>query len=637
MKINKALFLLPFLNLVILCFANPSRNKLIIDEKFISNIAEIEVKLDKLIGVIEDKDGSLDIDKATSPEMQDNYRYSNIYSPNFGFSNSTFWLKIQIVDSSGSKNNLLLINNYNSLEFVSLYYKNEHGEFVESESGAAVNVAMKNIKTIGYVSNLNLRKNEDAVFYLKVKTASPVILSFSLWSHEGYINERTALLFFDGLLFGILCLMICYNTFLYISIKQTRYLFYVLYVTAYTVFLFVDKGYYSAFIGMLFQRDYYIIPGEALTFLGLFWLLLTRDYLETKTYFPVAYKILNILAVYTCVTIMISLFLPINILVAVFTINDLSFFVLGIIISVVTLKRGHKLSKFYILALSGTVIGLFIIAAKNSNILPLNFWTENALQLGILWETVILSYSLGYRMSDLEKRVQERTFELSNRTEELRNLSEHLQNVREQERKYLATEIHDEFGGMLSALKIDVLSLQDNSQSNSKNKNEKISSMIKFIDSSIKKVQKFSAELRPEILDDLGLSDAIDWYGEDFEKRSGIKCNFHRNEDDELFINTELALTLFRIFQETLTNVLRHSKANEVNISLIVNNDEIILTIKDNGIGISQEKIDDPKSIGLIGMRERINKWNGSIKISGSFNLGTEVKIRVGYDKSNNS
>jgi signal transduction histidine kinase len=634
LKVSQIIFFYSLLFLIFFCTTIPAQHKLILDKTFNSNNAGGEVKLDKYIGVLEDKEGDIDIYKAASPEMQNKYEHPNIYSPNLGFSESIFWLKFEIVDSSGLNNNLMLINNYHSLENITLYYRNESDEFIKIESGAAVNVQGKSIKTIGYVGEIPIHKKEESVIYLKIQTGSPVIISFSLRTYPGYINQRTGLSFFEGLLFGILCLMIIYNTFLYISLKENSYLFYVLYVSAYTTFLFFDKGYYSIFVGSLFQRDYYIIPGVALTSLGLFWLLLTRDYLETKKYFPPAYKILNILAIYTCVTIVTSLFLPIKIIVTVFTINDLSFFILGIFISIVTLKRGLRLSKFYILALSGTVIGLFVIAARNSNILPLNFWTENGLQFGILWETIILSYSLGYKVSDLEKRVEERTFELSNRTEELKNLSEHLQNVREQERKYIASEIHDEFGGMLSTLKIDVLSLREDQQDN---KGEKINTMIKFIDSSIKKVQKISSELRPEILDDLGLSDAIDWYCEEFEKRSGIKCNFSKNEDEDIDINNELSLTLFRVVQESLTNIIRHSNANEVNTSLLFTDDEILITIKDNGIGIPKEKIDDPKSIGLIGMRERINKWNGDFSITGSADFGTEIKIRAGYDKSNNS
>ena len=236
------------------------------------------------------------------------------------------------------------------------------------------------------------------------------------------------------------------------------------------------------------------------------------------------------------------------------------------VISVVTLKRGYKQSRFYILALSGTVTGLCVIAMRNSNIVPLNFWTLNALPLGILWETIILSYSLGYRMSALEKRVAERTSELTHRTEELNNLSEYLQTVREDERKYISSEIHDEFGGALSALKMDIFSFNDLT-GNNENAIRKYEGMISLVNETIKKVQKISTELRPEILDDLGLIDAIEWYGEEFQKRTGINCSVNI-EINEFIFEPELTITLFRIFQEALTNVMRLSGAKEVCINL---------------------------------------------------------------------
>ena len=630
-----------YLYLFVLLSMNPGvisgQPKLVITDKLLSQITENEIKLDKYIGVLKDKAGKLSIDQVASYQMNDNFIYQNIESPNYGFTNSTFWVKLQIMDSSGTDNNLLLINNYNSLEYITLYYKNESNEFDSVQSGAAVYVPVKSIRTIGFIADLPVKGKHESAVYMKIKTGSPAILSFSLKSYHGYINQRTGLQFFDGLLFGILLLMISYNTFLYLAIKESRYLFYVLYVSAYTLFLFVDKGYYAVFTGILFARDYYIIPSAALTALGTFWLLLTRDFLATKKHFPAVYRILNVLAVYSAVTISFAFFLAPDLVVTVFTIGDLSFFLFGIIISIVTLRRGHKLSKFYIIALSGTVLGLFIIAARNSNILPLNFWTENALQLGILWETMILSYSLGYRMSDLEKSVQERTSELRNRTEELKNLSEYLRNVREEERKYMASEIHDEFGGMLSAMKIDVLSLRGTDNVDDEAKNKKINTMIKFIDSSIQKVQKISTELRPQIIEDLGLSDAIDWYIEDFEKRTGIICSFSKVETNEFSIGNELALDLFRIVQESFTNILRHSHADRVETCLSVDPYCIQITIEDNGMGISRAKITDPKSIGLIGMRERINKWNGTFKISNGTEAGTRIDIKVNHDKNNYS
>ncbi len=610
-----------FLFLIFLCpKASAQRNTILIKRVHI-------FKLDKYLGILEDKDHKLNINEVASPEMRNKFHYPGKESPNLGFSKSVFWLRIQIADSLSQRYNWILVNNYFSLEDLTLYNMEKDGDFSEIKAGAIIPISHKAIKTGGFVAHLNFPKDTLTTLYLRVQTGSPVILSLNLMTSQEFINSKIDILFFHGILFGILFLIIAYNSFLYFSVKDKSYLFYVLYVFSYTLFLFCDEGYLSYFFGRIFPRDYYILPGIALIGLGLFWLLLTRDFLSTKKYFPSAYKLLNILAFIPGLIAVMWFFIPLSVLVALFSISDILFFALGMVISVVTLKRGNKLSRFYILALSGTVIGLCVIAMRNSNIVPLNFWTLNALPLGILWETIILSYTLGYRMSALEKRVAERTSELTHRTEELNNLSDHLQTVRENERKYISSEIHDEFGGALSALKMDIFSLEE-LIGDKKDAIRKYESMISLVNDTIKKVQKISTELRPEILDDLGLIDAIEWYAEEFQKRSGINCNV-TIEINDIMLNPELTIDIFRIFQETLTNVMRHSGAKEVYINLGIQEDILSLSVEDNGVGIKDVLINSTKSIGLIGMRERINKWNGSFSIMGRNAGGTIVNVKV--------
>jgi two-component system, NarL family, sensor histidine kinase UhpB len=206
--------------------------------------------------------------------------------------------------------------------------------------------------------------------------------------------------------------------------------------------------------------------------------------------------------------------------------------------------------------------------------------------------------------------------------EELQNLSQYLMDARENERATVAMDIHDELGQALTAIKIDLNWTRENIADSDKSF-QKISRIIEMTNDTIKKVQRISAELRPGLLDDLGLATAIEWYSGEFEQRTGIKCKL--TFEDLSDGNERINLALFRVFQESLTNVIRHAQATTISISLSYDPKGITMIIDDDGIGISQEKIASGKSLGLIGMRERVRQINGTVEISKNAITGTKI------------
>ena len=228
---------------------------------------------------------------------------------------------------------------------------------------------------------------------------------------------------------------------------------------------------------------------------------------------------------------------------------------------------------------------------------------------------------------DVTERIQAEK-ELEQSREEMRNLSTHQQTVREEERTRIAREIHDELGQSLTALKMDISWLKSRLPPGLKPLHVKAGQMTKLADTTIESVRRISTELRPGLLDDLGLAAAIEWQAEDFQNRSGIACEAVLGADD-LEMDRDLATALFRIFQETLTNTARHSGATRVGVRLERLGERIILTVTDNGRGITQKQIDDGRSFGIIGMRERAHLWGGELSIAGSREEGTTVRVSI--------
>lgn len=210
----------------------------------------------------------------------------------------------------------------------------------------------------------------------------------------------------------------------------------------------------------------------------------------------------------------------------------------------------------------------------------------------------------------------------------LRELSNHLQNIRENERTGIAREIHDVLGQQMTALKYDITWLKKKRATTEAQVDEKINSMNALIDETIQSIRKISSELRPRMLDDLGLNAAIEWYGHEFEKNTEIKCTINSNIEGINF-DKLISITIYRMIQEALTNVARHSGANLVNI--IINKQDAVLSIQvvDNGKGISNDEKANLHSLGLLGMNERAIMIGASIEISNLIEHGTSVLITV--------
>lgn len=223
------------------------------------------------------------------------------------------------------------------------------------------------------------------------------------------------------------------------------------------------------------------------------------------------------------------------------------------------------------------------------------------------------------------KRAEE---ELESSREQLRNLARYLESAREGERSRIARELHDEMGQALTALKMDLSWLNKALPKDQITLREKTTSMSKLTDTAIKTVKRISTELRPGILDDLGLAAAIEWQAEEFQQRTGIKCEVSLYPED-ISLDQVLSTAIFRVLQETLTNVARHTQATKVRIHLRGKAGKLVLEVIDDGKGITLKQISDPKSLGLVGMRERILPWHGEVKISGIPGEGTTVMVSI--------
>ncbi len=284
-------------------------------------------------------------------------------------------------------------------------------------------------------------------------------------------------------------------------------------------------------------------------------------------------------------------------------------------------------------------IGGLLIAVANTGGVVVGLWAlqidtagSNQPYLGAvhypLWVLLMASQiARNYRLRVDQRNQALQALEHSR--EELRRLTAGLLMTREEERTAIAREIHDVLGQTLTALKMDVSWIGARSPADAPAAiRQKLTAMAGLIDDTIGTVRRIATGLRPGVLDDLGLAAAVEWQAQEFEQRTGIRCALRTNVG-EAPLDPLLSTAVFRIFQESLTNVARHSRASRVAVALEHSGTDLVLEVRDDGVGITAAEAANARSIGLAGMRERAQLVGGGVFISGAAGAGTTVRVQV--------
>ena len=287
------------------------------------------------------------------------------------------------------------------------------------------------------------------------------------------------------------------------------------------------------------------------------------------------------------------------------------------------LKRGYSSAIGLPLYNVGNCFGSLTIYASQTDI----FIEEECMLLKELADNVAFAIT-SLRMREKNRLAEA---EIKESRDRLHDLAVHLQLVREEERSAIAREIHDELGQMLMALKLNLSRTAREYTASNPLFGEKLGEDIEMIDAIIQSVRKICSELRPSILDHLGLGPAIEWQSEEFQRRSGIQCSVTLDPEN-ISVSPEIGIALFRIFQESLTNVMKHAEATKVRAKLTKRDNSILLEITDNGIGMTQEQLSKTRSFGILGMRERVYPLKGNVSIVSSMYQGTRITVSIPTD-----
>jgi signal transduction histidine kinase len=217
---------------------------------------------------------------------------------------------------------------------------------------------------------------------------------------------------------------------------------------------------------------------------------------------------------------------------------------------------------------------------------------------------------------------------LSERTEQLRELSSHLQNIREDERMNIAREIHDELGQQLTGLKMDIAWLMKKTPQDDPVIKNKYNDILLLVDATVRSIRRIATELRPSVIDDLGLNASFEWLISEFSERMNTEIQYENNFDDK-HINPDISIGLFRILQESLTNIAKHANAGQVKIAFEKVNNAAHLSIEDDGIGFDTSLKQSEITFGLLGIKERTNMMQGNCVVFSKPGHGTKIDVSI--------
>lgn len=578
-------------------------------------------KLEPYLGVYEDKTGKVDINQISGSGISAKFIYFNNSSVNLRFSKSVIWVRIIIAKPPGRtedegkhtvfKRRWILSNNDPLTEETILYFRNSDGEgelFSESRAGRSSDFSKKEIHLNDFIGSFTLSEKMQDTIFIRLKSPSQLIISFNLLSESEYAVQSAKSNMFHGILFGTFIILVIFSSILYVAVKNNIFIYYIMYITFFGFFLFFYHGHLTEIFGYTSKNVFYLSMLTLLTLAAVSWVLLTREFLLTKQYFPSTDKLLVFLTPLAPLNLVLMFISQKSYLAAILALQFLVYYTIGLVLAIFAVKKGIYLAKYYLLALSGITVSVFISVSTRNNFLPFpwNFWTINAIPFGILWESIILAGSVGYIFNRIitEKEREKALI-----------------------RSQIASDLHDEVGSNLSTISLQSRLMMQETGLSQKMKDQ-LHTIALAASSTVETIRDIVWFINPYH------DRSEDLYSRMKELASGMlfqfNYDFSSSEGEKIFENLpdlNKRRHIYMIFKESLTNITKHSGATTVAIHLSEQENSFRMNITDDGRGFEDAKI--TMGEGLKNIRNRAALAGGTITIGKRDGGGTEILLEV--------
>jgi signal transduction histidine kinase len=560
---------------------------------------------------------------------------------NLGPSDVAVWVRFELRNDVGKEWFLHIGAPF--LAEIDLYRIYGREGFVHSQLSSARPFAERPILTTQMILPMNVAVGKTEVYYMRVRSNSVLRVPLEVATMQYLFEESQSADIWNGMYFGLILALVLYNLFVFISLRERAYLYYVVYVFDIALNISYTKGYFLQFVVPGFpQANHSNFTGSIAC---IFLLLFTRAFLNTGLRVRHSRKIENGLFLLCVICIAMSLYgqmLSGFILVWVISLLVILYILIASAIVVLkgfkparffmlipgiqsedALRCGFKPARIFLFGFFILSVGIIVYALKDQAILPQNWFTENAYILGSALEAIILSYALAKKLHIYKREKEESQLEALTQAT---LFSHQLIESQENERKRVAAELHDSLGQSLGMVKNKVLMLRrDIEKPLAKEKH--IADLEKMVGENIQEVRNISYNLRPLHLDLLGITQSVNSLLEDVMESGTLNVV----TDIQLFDNMlskSNEINVFRIIQECFNNIVKHAEATEARIRIRQYERELTITIEDNGIGMQECKV-GKGGFGLLGIKERLNILHGKMEITSNQPHGTILNFTI--------
>ncbi len=552
------------------------------------------------------------IRQVSSPLLAKDFRPTKVI--NFGFDNKhPYWLRFKVKNPLEKPVGYLLEIAFPFLDYIELYEPTVKGSFKLHKAGRALPFHSREIKHRNFLFHVKIPKGL-STYYVRIETESAMYFPMILWNEHVFWKADHEAQFVLGLYYGIMLVMALYNLFIFFSLRDRAYLFYVFYILSFALYQMTANG-------LAYE---YLWPGATwwnrnstlfLAGVTMIWaIFFTKDFLSTRTSVPVLDRALNWITLAAVALAALSLVISYGIMLKV-TLVIVAFFVMFLLLSgFVCMRRGQRSARFYILAWSALLTGVMILILWNVGWLPSRFWSIYSIQFGSVLDVVLLSLALADRINELRTA----------REQALRAVMAERTRAQEQ-REEMVRELHDGIGAI--ATNIGLLAekarlampsgevekdLETISQLAKRGRTE-IRFFMECLDEGDQRAGEFISDLRylgSQLLSGNGVSFALDDSG----------------SSRDVKLSPFVRLNVMKVFQEALTNVQKHSWASRVEARIKVTDHDLELVIRDNGCGFLNSN--NNRGRGLNNMKKRAESMGGRLEIKAE-DVGCEVRLRV--------
>lgn len=544
---------------------------------------------------------------------------------NVGPSASSFWLKLRVVSKTQSEWFLHVKAPF--LRQVDLYVQTRpsYDNWINhiTTVGSALRYHDRPVLTNQTILPLHLIRKDTTTIYLRVRSNSIIRVPLEISTMQHIYENSQENDIAHGFYFGLIAALIIYNLFVFISIRERTYLFYVFYIFFVALNISYIKGHFLQFIVPNFPQANHSNYTGSLAFI--FALLFTNSFLNTRHYCPRLRKLGWLIVVSSVATIVLSL--SGNLLLG-FKLNWLTvgiFLIYSNAVGFTVLRQGFKPALYYLMGFTALLAGIFIFMMKDMAIFPENWFTEGSYQIGSALEAIILSFALANKLNTFKK---EKEVTQAEALAQATLFSQQLIGSQESERKRVAAELHDSLGQSLGMVKNKVQMIKRDA-GKPEQREKQLLDLEEMVTGAIQEVRNISYNLRPLHLELLGITQSLRSLTEDVIETGLIDLEADIQTFDNLLSKTN-EMNVFRIVQECFNNILKHAQATSARIQVYTEDTMINIRIEDNGVGIGPAAA-EKGGFGMIGIRERLNILHGQIEITENKPSGTIIHIQIPF------